>query len=163
MVQITNISTIKELRKATQISNSEVAPLRLAESIVPVIDINPQHARVCDIVKTNASSTTGAITIYTTPSDKDFYLTGYNIVVSSNVTADNTSLQLSITVDKLTVTLADIRKQSVTAGNLSAAQDFSVPIKIDRATAITLETTFTVGGAVKAGTIMGYTVDAIEN
>lgn len=165
MVNINNISTIKELRKAAQIPNSEGVPLRLAESIVPVININPAHDRSVTLLRTATRTATGVATIYTTDTIKRTFITGITLSLSANVTADNTSAFVTATLlsDVTARTVLLIEKQSVTAvSGLSLSVSFPVPLELNPGSVISHTSTFTVGGASYTTSIYGYEVDGIE-
>ena len=138
---IQNAEVIKQILTDTYINPlKEKVPNQLASKIVPVLSVNP--FRVANIVRYgNASGT-----IYTTPTDTDFFLTGFNMSALTG------SCILSIIIDGATVTLARIEAG---AGLITAtANNFPFPIKLDRGSNIVM-------GAALGGniTIIGYTVN----
>ena len=76
MAIIQNSQTIKEIRKAAGLSISDGFPQRIADAVIPTIEVNPENFRIANVVENNNTGTTGSFTIYTTPSNKSFYLTG---------------------------------------------------------------------------------------
>jgi len=167
MVQIQNSSTVRELIKAAGLTAGDGIPTRLAESVVPVIDINPSHARVCDIVILTAPSSSGNATIYTTPSDKDFYLVSASLGVIKDATCNDATGNASsivITVNSVQQSLLQIAGITATAQMENFSSFFPVPIKIDRNTAIVLSgATFTLGVKVRSAGLVGYTVEPFES
>lgn len=118
-----------------------------------VIPIEP----IIRIVRYVVRSATGTSTIYTTPSDKDFYLTGLQLSHSSNSTSDSTSCHISVTIDGIAQRPAYMLKQALTASDKVVSIMLPKPIKVDRNTSITLTLSFTVGADSAVGVIYGYT------
>jgi len=96
-------------------------------NIQPVIAIAP----VAGIIKSGASGT-----IFTTPADKDFYLTGLSASFSKAAGDTGTSLTLTGFVDGVSVPLIRLAGVTLTVERDSVVADFTYPIKIDRNTAI---------------------------
>jgi len=113
-------------------------PNKLASSIVPVIDLTPDFHRFSNIVK-NATATG---TIYTTPSDRDFYLTACSVTISTNEVAGAASNTITITPKNgvasviLGVNAGVFSITSVPTTN-SNAISFPFPILLERGSAIT--------------------------
>lgn len=114
--------------------------------IIPVVPVLP----VCRIVRSSASGT-----VYTTPSDKDFYLTGFSMSFSKDVAATGSVMTLSAIIDGVSQVLHRFAAITLTAERDSIAIDLSFPIKIDRGTNITIGLTGTFNSAPAA--IRGYT------
>lgn len=72
----------------------DTVPSQLADKVVPVMEVNPKLMRRVTFVKTKTGSTG---TIYTTPSDKDFFLVGYSMTASNKTASQDSSLILGIT------------------------------------------------------------------
>lgn len=139
-------------------------PHAVIPTIQPTFEVK---RRVCNIVEGNAGASSGsAVTIYTTPSDKDFYLVGANLTMSKDAACDTTtgSLQLSATINGTVKNILRMSHTTLTAlqGNVSIS--LPVPIKIDRNTAITIITlSFTAGTFSRGANIIGYTEEAGNN
>lgn len=163
MTNVNNPQTIRELVQAAnlQVGFDEI-PSKLASSIVPVIDINSKNFRICDIVVNAQASTAGTTTIYTTPSNKDFYLTA--IIVTSSP-AVPTGMTLSAdrgikgVVNNQTTTLVPGCIGVSNSFTTIPSQQFNYPIKLDRNTAITHLTDYTGGAVYISYTIVGYSVE----
>jgi len=135
---------------------SEVSPI-----IVPTVEINPR----INIVKRNTCTNATSVTLYTTPTDKDFYLTGVSLSHTRDVNATCVSTAINGVIDGVSTGTIFIehRMQTLTAGNIPAStQSFSIPIKIDRGTAITITASTNVGNFVSVGIIFGYTVETVK-
>lgn len=160
MAYIDNSDTKKALNDAIRGNAvSNVAPNQVVNSVQPVIDVHPNHNRVCNIVKSNAGTSTGATTIYTTPIDKDFYLVGVFASITKDATCDNTEAVVNIIIDGSSNSIMRMGSQTLTAESKTASMVFPIPVKIDRNTVITITATKTAGNFSKAGSIVGYTVE----
>lgn len=164
MAKINNSDLIKEVIDVARLHPStDRIPNELAEKIVPVIDINQKHVRICDVVRHVSSTTSGSTNIYTTPSNKDFYLVGASLSISKNATCDDESgeVDYNIIIDGGSRSFIILAKLTLTALNSSITLSLNNPIKIDRGSVISIagNVTFTVGAMVKAATLIGYTVE----
>lgn len=163
---IQNSDTTKEVRDVARLSISEGFPNKLGDVIMPVVDVNPKHARVCDIVRGNSNTGATAISVYTTPAStekRDFYLTGFSASLSKDATCDVPSGTVNITVvtNGLTSVLGTISYTTLKAENSNISHALSTPIKLDRNTAIILTATGTITAGVlsKSIAICGFLAD----
>lgn len=93
--------------------------------------------------------------MYTTPSDRDFFLCNIQLSLQADVTADNTSAFIQFTTDG-TSRFFLLPKLTTTVFQDSVVMNLSTPLKIDRNTNIILTSTYTVGTATTHGFISGY-------
>ena len=157
MVRINNSDLMTELRDVAKIQvASDIIPNVLSNQVVPVIDVNPKHARKINVVR----YVTSASAAYTTPTDKDFFLMGFNMSFSKTVANDGANLTLTGYVDGVVQNIGTLAGITLTAERAEMSQSFPIPIKIDRGTALT----FAVGAtmATVRGTIFGYLVENIN-
>lgn len=129
---------------------------------VAVIPIQP----VSRIIKAAAASNTSIITPYTTPTDKDFYLTGVTLSFVKDAANDlaTGSLLVQTTVNGETVSVTGIAVLTLTAQQQTVRCEFNPPIKVDRNAAIQLPTaTFTAGAMRRVLCINGYTEEVTAN
>lgn len=159
---IQNLNTIKELQAAAYLTFQDT-PRELGRTIVPVLPINPCANRKLDIVNPAASSTTGSLTLYTTPMDKDFYLVGIQWSIMKDATNDNTSATIAANVGGASKTLFYMTSLTTTARDDSGFVSFQRPIKIDRGATILFTTSFTVGALTRSAVIYGYTLEPFES
>ena len=158
MAYIDNTDTKKEMNDAMRGNAvSNIAPTKINDSVQPVININPKDYRRINILKTAATETT----IYTTPTDKDFYLHGTYISAASGA-AGNNAARISVIIDGDTAaTIINVVNMRLTAAidgqNGVSNQDFVKPIKLARNSAITSSKSGTLTAA--QYTIIGYTVE----
>lgn len=137
--------------------NGDVIGAEIEENIVPVVIIDPP----INIIQSLGGSTSGA-TIYTTPQDKDFYLTNASLSMAKD-TATHTSIQqtLRVFVNGVANNILAISGITLTTNQATTTQNWGRPgIKIDRGTAITYTFTGTLSRI--DATIQGYTVETTK-
>jgi hypothetical protein len=167
MAIIYNSDLTKEIREGAKVSLRDVIPNQIADKVVPVMEVNPKLLRRINIVKIGLSSTTGNTTIYTTPTDKDFYLTGVQIGLIKDATNDMAIGNCGLTITPKgspSTAVIGIPVLTLTAQNSSVTRDFSIPILLEKGSNIIFaqSSAYTVGLCSKEGTIIGYTVDNIN-
>lgn len=162
MSQINNTEVIKRILDDAHIQTSvDEIPKELGKTIVPVLISNPE--RVCNIVRGVHQANTGSQTIYTTPTDKDFYLVAANLNTSNLPVGAYGTASMDVVIDGDTQELLRITTNVGTneARDVTSNNNYPVPIKIDRGTAIittqTNQAVFFVGA-----NIVGYTVDTLK-
>jgi hypothetical protein len=109
-------------------------PNKLADTIQPVINVD--KTPYCDIVVANS----GTGTLYTTPTDKDFYLTALSITSTSQNQSSTNTDSISVTLESgISGVIARCFTASGAASETTNSTNicFTNPIKIKRGTAIT--------------------------
>ncbi len=102
--------------------------------ILPVIPITG----IINIIR-SASLSSGATTnIYTTPTDKDFYIDALCVSLAKDVNATTTALTITATIDGVSVAILSIACTTLTLERSDKEIYFEKPIKIDRNTVIAL-------------------------
>lgn len=162
MAIIYNSDLTKELVNGAklQISRDKI-PNEIAEKVVPVMEVNPNLLRNINIVESTSRTTSGTSTIYTTPTNKNFFLCGIFLGGMADAAADSTSFTLSGTIKggASGATLLSIPKLSLTAINFNQYVRFSYPILMQPNTAISITQTFAVGNSTIRGIVYGYVED----
>lgn len=159
MPQLKSFDAATALKKSAQLQEGvDEIPSEISKTIWPVIDITPRKHRIANIVRDTGRSTTGTSTVYTTPTDQDFFLTSAFVSGTSDATADNTFFAILATIDGVSRNLLKIYKTTLTAASISIPISYIFPIKIDRGTNISITTSFSVGTSTVEGGITGYTV-----
>lgn len=130
----------------------------IGDEIIPVVVVE----RYANIVREAEGAGTGTVTAYTTPADKDFFLTGFNMNYSTDAACDTTSLSVQVFIEGVSRLLIRRKKITLTAASETVVREFSKPIKIDRNTAITLVCSFAAGNCPRSLTICGYTVETVK-
>jgi hypothetical protein len=135
--------------------SNELAPL------TPVIPI----LRYANIARSAVNLNSASATIYTTPSDKDFYLTAAAIARTSSNAATGVQSTITATIEGVSRVLLDLPRltsqQEQPASSLSQTWAYC-PIKIDRNTIIAVTNNDGTGTIRTHATIQGYTVEVIS-
>lgn len=148
-----NREVTREIQKIAGLSELTGYPRKVADAIIPVINVNPK--RVVNVCESNTAASSNA-TIYTTPSDKDFYLcTLFLSSVDFEADSLNYDLISAVMKGKDTRTFLKNYVYSVTGKDPIAVTNsitLNPPALLERGTAITLT-----GNTLKCtGGITGY-------
>lgn len=149
--------TIKQLLNLEMYQDK--VPAEIEDRVQLVIDVNPFRNESCDIVASNSAINSTSQTIYTTPTDKDFYICGAVISVIKDVTSTSIYSRIAGTIAGATVLLLSIPGLTLTIQQDSVSINFSFPIKIDAGTNILIENSTNVGNVSSRGIIYGFTSD----
>lgn len=164
MVDNHNSKLTEELILGGRLQISDGVPSQIMHTIQPVMEVNPKLLRTVNIVRGNRLTTTGQITAYITPTDKDFYLTYISASYIKDATCDSTTgrYDVSIVIDGATNALFAFPIITTTAQTGTFSQNFVQPIKLDKNSGITFSGTFTAGACARTISIGGYTVDNLN-
>lgn len=164
MVDIQSKEVIDKISEQLKIQPSIVIPRVLGKDIQLVFDVNSED--IIDNPQALSSgsglkSTTGTLVALTTPTGRDYFLTKIDAGYVKDVVASNATGAFTINVT--------IGGRSVVVGSfpvitLLAQQDhlnitLIPPIKLDRATSITMTGTFAAGVVVRTLNVAGFTRD----
>lgn len=129
-------------------NNNEVG-----DHIQPTIEIQPKA-----IVRSAGQTASGIMTVFTTPIDKDFYITGYALGYVKDVLCDTATgdIALTIVIDGVTRSLFPFPILTLTAQSDTATGCVVPPIKVDRGTQINLGGTFGAGNMRRTASIYGF-------
>ena len=132
-------------------------PTTIKDEVTPTYEIGP---KITTVIKQGSNTATTALTIYTTPVDKDFYITYIAISVSKDVASDLQSVYLSVpTYGTQPVAGLILYLQTLTAESQHVELSFPHPIKVTRNTALVLNGTRTAGTMTKSAVIGGYLLE----
>jgi hypothetical protein len=160
MAQINNSQLSKEMIEGAKINISfDNIPTQIADKVIPTMEVNPKMLRICNIVKDGSATNATSATIYTTPTDKDFYLVSAQMSVIKDVTATSTNSFVNAVIDGLTSTMMRIRGLTLTPQSETISISLNPPLKIDRGTNITIGNTTNVANVSASGSIVGYTTE----
>jgi hypothetical protein len=158
MAYIDQTQTKKEIEDAIRGNSvSNIAPTKVNDDVQLVLNVNPKDYRRVNVVK---SATSG--TIYTTPSTKEFYLTGAYLSAQSTTVGSNW-FRLAVTpFSENTSTIIAQVPVEVTVAISGASEevylDFSsCPIRLANSSNIATSTGGTL--SVSRCCIFGYTVE----
>lgn len=133
----------------------DALPSELDETIVPVFDVRPP-ATLCR--SQTASNTGAAQTIYTTPTDQDFFLTSASLSLIKDATATSTGTNIRVTIEGVARIILAITSITLTAQQAQMQQSFPFPIKVDRGTNITIEHSAGTANVLGVATIQGFLI-----
>ena len=162
MENITNDETIKESSKILG-HQVETLPQLDTSKIILTSEVNPKLLRRANIVRRARAANAISSTIYTTPTDKDFYITSVSISNTKDVTATSVNSDVRATIDGVVQNIIELSYLTLTAQNMSSAQNFVCPIKVDRGTVISVNNNTNVANIGTTGVITGYTVESTSN
>jgi hypothetical protein len=161
MATIYNSDLTKELIEAgkLQVSRDKI-PSEIAEKVVPVIDVNPKHNRIINVGRMNNG--TGTITVYTTPTDQDFYICSCSLSCIK-AAADTGTYQFLSTTEPggQTVYLCSLSGVTLTAEQKHITVSFPFPIKVKRGETILAQNAAGTIAHISA-TVQGFLVENIN-
>lgn len=132
----------------------DVIPKQVLPTIQPIYEV---LRRVCNFNRAGSFSDSTGGTFFSTPTDRDFYVTAVQLTYSKDAINTATFVNLGCTVNGATVNLARIRFEPLTAGNDHQEISFPFPIKIDRGTNVTGITDNGTASIDFSGALFGYT------
>lgn len=138
-------------------------PSEIGNTVLPTMEVNPNLLRICNVVKMNSLNNALTETIYTTPSDKDFYICSASLTMNKDVTATTTNVNLTCTINGQSATLLRIATLATTADTNSISINPRFPIKIDRNTTISLTSATNVANVRAGASVIGFLIDNIKS
>lgn len=140
---------------------TDAIPRQVIATIQPTYEA--QKTR-CNVLRTGGIVTSsGNTTIYTTPSDKDFYLTSLFYSYTKDAAHNGTSSSVIATTEGTARYLATKFHVTGVVENDFIVIEFPTPVKIDRGTTIYMSGTFGAGTMSRIGTISGFTEEGGNN
>jgi len=159
MVEVENTEILNNLSEKTKISNTATLPRILNNSIQPVIEVGQNIDEY--FIENGASTTTANTVIFTTPANKDFYLTFAVLSLAKDNVSDNVISYVQAVINGITTRIISIGSLTTTEIHQTIGIGFH-PIKLDRNSAITVVGSTTGGVIRKDASIMGFSVDTLE-
>ncbi len=156
-LDIQSKEVIDKISQDLKVQPAMQIPRELMDKIQLVYQVNQDH--VVQRVEGASNSSTGNATIFTTPSAKDFFLTSASMSVTCDVVADSTSYKLFVTINGVGKNLFELAKTTLVVFTDHIQMNFNPPLKLDRASIIGINQSFTVGDSTQVGVITGYEVD----
>lgn len=159
MVDVTRSELINEIRLATRVQEGYL-PKKLGDTIIPVINVTPKDVKTQDIFKHGSASNATSATLYTTPTDQDFYLTHAELAVIKDATSTSTESSILLTQDGVAKRVCYLPSITLTAQTLSQSSTFR-PMLLSRGTTITITNSTNAANIKTTGCIIGFTMGAI--
>jgi len=162
MVNNNNSALTKELIEGGRLQTIQGVPQTISNYIQPVMEVNPKLLRICNLCKSASASNATGVTIYTTPTGQDFYLVSCQLGVIKDVTSTSTNTNIQVFIDGVSISLLRIPGITLTPQSEVISLAFPYPIKIDRGTAISTNSSSNVANITYVATIQGYIVDNVN-
>lgn len=140
-------------------------PSEIGNTVVPVMEVNPNMLKKCNILRHGSISNQTTTTLYVTPSDKDFYLCGCSLAMIKDNTSTSGMISINCTPSGSTSLYRPLAIPSLTltAHNESNSCSINPPILLKRASTITLDSSTNIANITAAATIWGYLIDNINS
>jgi hypothetical protein len=160
MARINNQELKKAFSDATKTQVSEQPNDISNRTVIPVIDITPRHHKIINIAKSASITNATSATVYTTPTDQDFYLTSATLSYIKDATSTSTAIALEV-IPKDVANAAVLRfaALTLTAANGNLSQSFVPPILLKRGSNINVTSDTNIANIKAMATVQGYTDD----
>tara|TARA_Y100000310_G_C20678101_1_gene814254 strand:- start:1426 stop:1911 length:486 start_codon:yes stop_codon:yes gene_type:complete len=157
LAKIESERVVKEIIEGLSLSTGrESVPTETNDKVQVVFD--PQHRKFCNIGATVDASNATSVTLFTTPSDRDFYLVSANLSLIKDASSTSLISALVITMDDgSTVNIIRIPTFTTTAQTASINATFPIPIKLARNTGVSITNSTAIANIKTTGTIVGFT------
>lgn len=157
MAQVNKREVIQQLVDGLRLeAGVDRIPVSISEVIQPVYVSNPDM--VCDSFGQGTTTTTGtSYTLFTPPTDKDFFVTGCFLQLQADAASDLLEAAITARIGGVNRKIAVIRKLTTTASTITLPLVFHAPIKIDRGISVVYGGAWTAGNAVITAQLTGFT------
>lgn len=159
MVRNRNPTIAENARRLFNTKQGDQLGDQIADIILPIVPIE----NYANVVRSASLVNGTSVTIFTTPSDKDFYLDSAQLSVVKDATSDSLLSTISVTVQGVARQILILRGLTLTAQSAQSAISFPKPILIDRGTAITATNNTATANISASGCITGHTVETISS
>lgn len=159
MATIYNSDLSKELIDGAKIQVSkDKVPNQIADKVVPVMEVNPKMLKYVNVIKRASVINATSTTIYTTPTDRDFYLTSAQLSLIKDATSTSATSAIAVTLkgDSTAVNILEISSITLTAQENAVANSYTIPILLERNTTIAVTNSTNVANIRASGCIQGY-------
>lgn len=120
------------------------------------MEVNPKLLRRINITKSADANNATSATIYTTPTDQDFYLVAAYLATIKDATATSTSERILATINGASTNILRFLSFTLTAETRDTQITLPIPVKIDRGTTITVNNGTGNANISTTGGIYGY-------
>jgi hypothetical protein len=155
-MQNNNISISQDMNRIFDLKGESTNVI--ADFIQPIMNIQ----RFCNIVRNVSSDNATSATLYTTPSDKDFYLVSASLSFVKDITATTTGVSLRAVVEGVQRRILELACLTLTVERGQLNISLNNPIKIDRNTNISVDSITNNANFNIRGQIIGYTVETTK-
>jgi len=124
--------------------------------VIPIVDVTPRKYKIANFVKRTTLTNASNATIYTTPADKDFYLTSAQLSIIKDVTATSIFTIITAVIGGATREILMLPGFTLTVQNQTTSIAYTIPIKLDRNTNIAISHSTNVANITGTACITGY-------
>lgn len=155
MVLNFNTKILSDAARQFNIRNGEFFDNAIGNKLIPVVDVTP----IADIVRSAAVTNATTSLIYTTPTDKDFYLTAVTLSYQKDAGNASILLNLNVYINSIVRSVASIYFLPSSANSETITLSFPYPIKLDRGQIIQTAITDATANITHGGVIVGFLSD----
>jgi len=159
MATVRRGTIVQNFIEALKLQVGQPLPQESSDKLLLTFDYS--NTRVTNICKTNTRTSSGSATVYTTPTEEDFFLTSATLSVVKDATCDDATGQtasIAVIIGGGSQTLMAISGLVTTATAQTLSLSFNPPIKVDRASNISVSgNTYTAGLKSRSASITGFT------
>lgn len=157
MVDIQSKEAIDKMSEELKVQPAMTLPRALVNNIQPVFEIGAPPRS--NFVESGVATAGTNVTVLTTDTRRDTYITAIIFSLEKDGSADNASVDLRTTMNGATQQLSRIVGITLTAKSEVQTLSLPFPLKIDRGVAILITGANTVGVIHKSAVVYGFTTD----
>lgn len=158
MVDIQSKEAIDKISQELKVQPSMAIGRKLSENVQMVFEVG-DNKTFQQIVEGSGDVNTASIVVFTTPTDRDFYLTGATLSMIKDVNATSTLTQLRVVIRGAIKSILRISGISLTVQDGAISFQPCVPIKLDRNTTIDIVNTTAIAAIRADASITGFLID----
>jgi len=132
---------------------------QLPKNVTGCAVVYPINHKYSTLSRYNATTLTGSTTLYTTPANKDFYITSACLAYHKDAACDSSIIHLTYIQDGATIRLLMLPQVTGEILQGQIANSYPFPIKCDRNTVIQYTGSFTAGTIFRAASITGFILE----
>ncbi len=160
MVEHQSKEVVDKISDELKIQPALKIPRELGKDLQLVYNVNPIHAnRLLGSLARTTTATSPGSNIAVLSTSKQSHITGIHLQNQSDVTADNTSIEIRAVLLGATRNIIQFLKITTTVFDKSTYITFDPPLKPDIGTNIVFVNAFTAGVSVSAIQVYGYDTD----
>lgn len=163
MAIIYNSNLTKELVDVgkLQVSRDKI-PNEFADKIIPVVDVNPKHARITNFILPVTASNSASTSVHTVDSNKETYITDLQLSLSKDAAAVAVIFYVTVQPDYTTTDTAIFYFNALTLTAeqcINGSLHLKNPIRLKKGSQIYLKANNATGNFRLDGCIFGYTIE----
>jgi hypothetical protein len=135
---------------------ADKTPISSADVVQPVVEMGN---RTTELMKDASATSTGNTTIYTTPADKDFYLTFIFASYKKDIACDCTACYLRVTTGDGATRDIQFPVVPLLASTDHLEVILTYPLRLARNSNIVMNSTFTAGTMTRSASAGGYILE----